>query len=372
MGVIMNIFAAIVMFITYYVSCNDSKITVFRRILVLAEITSDNTRLLTQRAADELLAEGIRPTVVNVRDRIGRGSASTINAALQEWWAGLSQRLADARSQPDLPAPLVDAMRQLWDAALAQAHGALAEYRAEADRKVVAATENTSAAITARDEATMKLGTLQKNYQELTDTRLDLERRLTVEAERHQVAERRIQELQAEADRRIQEARDRIDQLEGLLSRERDRCDQMEVRLTQQVEEQKVARSKVEAKYKEEVTEWRKEKQQLLIQYQEVHQRLAESQGRNAALTDQITALQADQQALRNDKDRLLAECVEGQARLLHAVSLEETLRGEINALRQTIEIVEEDRAALRLDLEAARKALVHGQREHGSVDSTT
>lgn len=95
-------------------------------------------------------------------------------------------------------------MRQLWHAALAQARGALAEYRAEADRKVVAATESTSAAGAGRDEAVTKLGTFEKNYQGLTDTRLDLERRLTVEAERHQVAERRIQELQAEADRRIQ------------------------------------------------------------------------------------------------------------------------------------------------------------------------
>src|SRR4030065_164620 len=115
---------------------------------------TDNTRLLTKRAADELLADGQRPTVANVRNRIGRGSAGTINAALQEWWADLSQRLAQAGSRPEVPAPIAEAMSQLWAAALEQAHNALAEYRHEADRKVAEAADTAATALLARDEAT--------------------------------------------------------------------------------------------------------------------------------------------------------------------------------------------------------------------------
>jgi chromosome segregation ATPase len=273
-------------------------------------------------------------------------------------WPASEVVSAKARSQPDLPAPLVDATSQLWGAALEHAHQALAAYRAEADCKVAAAAESTAAALLARDEFEKKLLAVQRDYKELVDARIDLERRLIVEAERRQVAEGRIRELQADADRRIQEVRDRVQQLEELLERERTRCDNMETRLTQEVEELKTARSKAETKYKEDATTWLKEKNQLLDQHQEVQRRFAETQGRNAALAEQLTALQAEQQALRQDKDRLLAEYSEAQIRLTQTRSIEEHFNSEISALRYTIQVVEEDRTVLRRDLEATRKAL--------------
>ena len=336
---------------------------------MLADLASDDTRLLVKRAADELLTDGVRPTVVSVRGRIGRGSATTINAALREWWTELSQRLAKARSPPDLPGPLADAANRLWSTALEHAHGALTEYRDVADRKVAAAADVAAAALLARDESEKKLLALQRDCQELADARIDLERRLSVEAERRQVAETRIREVRADADRRIQEGRDRVRQLEELLERERARYDSMESRLTLQAEEHKTARSKAETKHKDDISAWRKEKDQLLEQNQEIHQRLAAAQGRNSALAEQLATLRGEHHAFQHDKERLLTERAETQTRLAQAQNIEKSLRSEINVLQQMIQVVEEDRTVLRRDLEAARKALADIPRE--PVDSS-
>lgn len=49
------------------------------------------------RTADALKAEGVRPSAMKIRDRLGRGSASTIQPWLVEWRA--------APAQPPTPIP---------------------------------------------------------------------------------------------------------------------------------------------------------------------------------------------------------------------------------------------------------------------------
>jgi hypothetical protein len=44
-------------------------------------------------AADELLAEGQRPTIERVRQKIGRGSPNTVSPMLERWFATLGKRL---------------------------------------------------------------------------------------------------------------------------------------------------------------------------------------------------------------------------------------------------------------------------------------
>lgn len=151
----------------------------------------------------------------------------------------------------------------------------------------------------------------------MTDTRIDLERRLTVETERREVAERQIHEIQVEADSRVAEARNRIRQLEELLERERTRYDDMESRLIQQAEEQKAARLKTEAQQKEESACWRKEKNQLLEQAQETHRRLAETQGRNMTLTSRQWHFKTKSKGFRATKKNcwpLVQSCRRGSA----------------------------------------------------------
>jgi predicted RNase H-like nuclease (RuvC/YqgF family) len=92
--------------------------------------------------ADQLLREGIKPTQQNVRERLGSGSLTTINRALNEWWEQLGSRLEAQTQGFDLPDPVVKQVNRLWSEALAYADKAsnqkvealqkqLAEARAE-------------------------------------------------------------------------------------------------------------------------------------------------------------------------------------------------------------------------------------------------
>lgn len=86
------------------------------------------------QAADELLEQGIRPTQQNVRERIGTGSISTINKALNLWWQQLGRRIKENETRPDLPEPVISAANKLWQQSLAYAEHAFSQRKSEMDR----------------------------------------------------------------------------------------------------------------------------------------------------------------------------------------------------------------------------------------------
>lgn len=90
-----------------------------------------DTREKVFAAADLLLQEGTRPTQQNVRDRIGSGSITTINSALNTWWSTLSDRMNRKDQHPELPEPVINAANKLWDQALAYAHHSFKNERDE-------------------------------------------------------------------------------------------------------------------------------------------------------------------------------------------------------------------------------------------------
>ena len=66
-------------------------------------------------AADELVHEGLRPTIERVRQKIGSGSPNTVSPMLERWFATLGKRLegrngslADGEAQR-LPLAIVQA-----------------------------------------------------------------------------------------------------------------------------------------------------------------------------------------------------------------------------------------------------------------------
>lgn len=87
--------------------------------------------------ADQLLREGVKPTQQNVRDRLGSGSLTTINRALNEWWEQLGSRLEAQTQGFDLPDPVVKQVNRLWSEALAYADRA-SNQRVEALQKRLA------------------------------------------------------------------------------------------------------------------------------------------------------------------------------------------------------------------------------------------
>ncbi|MDB5869707.1 MAG: hypothetical protein JWP96_2039 [Polaromonas sp.] len=74
-------------------------------------------------AADALIAEGLRPTIERVRQKIGRGSPNTVSPMLETWFATLASRLGvnlQSNDAGQLPKVLQQAMGDLWDLALSK------------------------------------------------------------------------------------------------------------------------------------------------------------------------------------------------------------------------------------------------------------
>ncbi|SEB18477.1 DNA-binding protein [Variovorax sp. YR216] len=71
-------------------------------------------------AADALLARGLKPTIERVRQHLGGGSPNTISPLLDDWYVGLSARVAGVAvpADDDLPTDL----RSAWNHAKHEAH----------------------------------------------------------------------------------------------------------------------------------------------------------------------------------------------------------------------------------------------------------
>lgn len=76
-------------------------------------------------AADALVAEGLRPTIERVRQKIGRGSPNTVSPMLEVWFAGLGKRLGMTSThtgEGQMPAAAAQALTKLWNTALLAAN----------------------------------------------------------------------------------------------------------------------------------------------------------------------------------------------------------------------------------------------------------
>jgi len=96
---------------------------------------SRDTQALAKLTADQLLKEGIKPTQQNVRERMGTGSITTINKALNAWWTELGERFSLAQSQPNIPEPIAESANNLWKQALAYAAKELEDKRAALEKE---------------------------------------------------------------------------------------------------------------------------------------------------------------------------------------------------------------------------------------------
>lgn len=96
-------------------------------------------------AADALIAEGLRPTIERVRQKMGRGSPNTVSPMLEAWFATLAPRLGVAGAQDaknadnEVPAPVVQAITKLWESAIALARQEAASKLEQAQNTVAQA-----------------------------------------------------------------------------------------------------------------------------------------------------------------------------------------------------------------------------------------
>ena len=88
-------------------------------------------------AADELVANGERPTVERIRAHLGTGSPNTVTRWLDTWWKNLGLRLQPKRPYlKDAPAALAELAGQWWALALQHARESVLEELAEAKQSL--------------------------------------------------------------------------------------------------------------------------------------------------------------------------------------------------------------------------------------------
>lgn len=90
-------------------------------------------------AADELVADGDRPTVERIRAHLGTGSPNTVTRWLDTWWKNLGIRLQPKRPDlKDAPAVLAELAGQWWALALEHARESVLEEIADAKQSLAA------------------------------------------------------------------------------------------------------------------------------------------------------------------------------------------------------------------------------------------
>lgn len=75
-----------------------------------------STRSLVRDAALQLMHQGERPSAKSIHSILGRGSLSTIQDELTNWWKTLASDLSDASD--NTPLPVLDLASAVWDMAL--------------------------------------------------------------------------------------------------------------------------------------------------------------------------------------------------------------------------------------------------------------
>jgi chromosome segregation ATPase len=184
-------------------------------------------------AAAAIQGEGLEPTYINVRERLGSGSFSTIQKYLKDWRSSGAEIKPEAEGE--LPEPFREVLQRFgleaWRAVSVWAKDELEEARKDFERRVAenqAEAEKAAATVDALQVELNSLGeerdSLRREVEEahsklaaaegaLSETRKQVER----EIERNQALERRNQEELAAAgkdfERRLAEHQSEIDKV---------------------------------------------------------------------------------------------------------------------------------------------------------------
>ena len=185
-----------------------------------ANLPATRSRSITQQdvwqAADALLLAGQRPTIERIRLHLGRGSPNTVSPHLDAWFAGLGARLQDPQAfaaPANLPEPVNQAARYLWDVAQAEARATVSASYAmrEAELEQARATLAAEQAALAQERAILmaKLEAADNALAELARARDEAGER-AARAEEQLVAQQAENEAVRAALGRAQEEKDAL------------------------------------------------------------------------------------------------------------------------------------------------------------------
>ena len=264
-------------------------------------------------AADALLQEGARPTIERIRLRLGRGSPNTVSPMLEQWFAGLGQRLGGAGTAPPgsstVPDPVLQAAQALWAAASSAADAATAQTwstRQAAQDATAQTLENARAQLQARELA--------------LDERLQaMETALTLSTQQLRESNERAKTQQTALVQREEELRDARAALAAAAQRSSEQLTALQQQLEQTQAQARDERSAIEARHVanerrwlEEVDRARQEARKSAV--------LAQEEAKKNALLHTQAALAADTAA--HALQSLREECASAQSQAVQAQTL--------------------------------------------------
>lgn len=145
------------------------------------------------QAADELMAQGVRPTVANVREITQRGSAGTINDALKEWWQQLAKRVSlQQQVEAQIPEQIISSVQHLWQQALVAGEAAFNDFKQQAELKVTQAEELKIAALERQQRAENLVQTLEAKLTQSQNSERLLQTQLATETALRQQVEQQL------------------------------------------------------------------------------------------------------------------------------------------------------------------------------------
>ena len=126
-----------------------------------------DTREATRLLAEQLLAEKVKPTAKLIRQRLGKGSLTTIQNELDKWWNSLAER-ADV---PDtawgaLPPKVIELCHLFYREATAQAYRAFKDDSDQLRGSLATALTSNKAALTVSANATERIAYLERQLEE--------------------------------------------------------------------------------------------------------------------------------------------------------------------------------------------------------------
>lgn len=322
------------------------------------------------RAADQLLADGERPTVEGVRKVLGTGSPATVNNLLKEYYAALPNRL-------NLPAAIASAAaalyQQICDTALdevrVQGEEKQAAFEADvaklaADRRhfeddrvrlqqqVASLEGDKQSGLALQAQQSTRITSLERALAEQTERAASAESRATAATEeRERATQRHAQELQllrSQAEGNERHLLGRIDDQQSQLKR-----------LTADRDKEAAAHLQRVAGLETSLSEANKQaaalRNELSIAHRDFINERAHRQDGDRVHSEEIDRLSKEAQAIASEKDRLKSEAAQSAATLKRSVqerddALREAARleGKLQAHAARIEELREELAQLR------------------------
>lgn len=288
-------------------------------------------------AIDEMLSEGLNPTIAGLRERLGTGSFTTISEHLKRWRGERQEKPVIATGTP-APDALSGMMQTLWQQAREEANKELEQYKEKIDVEMKTALEEKQKALqTALDTENKnrwleeKNNTLLEQISEVQKINGLQEAQLTQKQEQLELAQQQLASVKETAKKQHEEIQQEKFDLNNQLKEHQDKVLELSKEFQQQLKEERDRGEKSEqhwlaqldserqkAKQLSELLSTEKETQQKVSALMELLKtRLEQINNQQSKLTEQIAeqkqAISSELEQYKQDSQQALEQQLQQQ-----------------------------------------------------------